>query len=119
MSCGGSKRGKNSPEEESKKSGHLARSRDHEPGWLKVFDELELGTRLWTVRVALALFDGLPEGGDQAKCLLAAFGVCGLDEPTADDHACAPDAAAAMDSAYAAATLVVPEDVEDGKHELL
>jgi len=71
------------------------------------------------VRVAFALFDGLPEGGDDAESFLATLGVCGLDKPAADDHSCAPDATAAVDSAYAATSLVVSEDVKDGEHELL
>ena len=91
--------------------------REHDSRRLKVFDKLKLGARLGTVRVALALFDCFPEGGDDPQRLLATLGVRGLDQPATDHHAGPADAASAVDGAHPAAALVVPEDVEDGEHE--
>ena len=85
---------------------------------LKVLDELELGAGLWAVRVSLAFLDRLPEGSDDPQRLLAALGIRRLDEPTPDDHARPPDPTAAMHRADAPPPFVVPEDVQDGEHEL-
>lgn len=98
---------------------HEARSCcQYEPRGLKILDKLALGARFWTVRVAFALFDRLPKGGDDPQGFLAAFGVCGFDEPAADDHTGPADAAAAMHGAHTTAPLIVPQHVQDGEHEL-
>lgn len=85
---------------------------------LKVLDELELRARLWAVRVSLAFFDSLPEGGDDPQRFLAALGIRRLDEPTPDDHARPSNATAAMHRAHTTPPFVVPQDVQDGEHEL-
>lgn len=94
------------------------RSCKHESRWLKGPDELVLGPRLWTVRVPLALLDGLPEGGDDSQCLLPALGVRRLDEPTADDHARPSDPTAAVYGTHPPSAFIVPQHVHDRKHEL-
>ena len=68
--------------------------------------------------VSLALFDRLPEGGNDPQRLLAALGIAGLDEPAPDDHARPTDPTAAMHRAHPSSAFIVPQDVQDGKHEL-
>ena len=94
------------------------RSRQHESRRFKVLDKLELWARFWTMWVSLALFDRLPEGGDDPQCFLTTLGVCGLDEPASNDHAGPANPPAAMYRANPTSPFIVPQDVQDGKHEL-
>ena len=68
--------------------------------------------------VSLALLDGLPESGDDPERLFAALGVRRLNQPAANDHARPTNPAAAVYRADPTSALVVPQDVQDCKHEL-
>jgi hypothetical protein len=79
-------------------------------------DELELRAGFGRAGEAGALLDRRPLGGDKLKCVRAVACGAALNEPAADNHAGAADAAAAVDGCDAPACLGVGEHGKNGDH---